>query len=377
MANSLLEGQGLFGGVNWAKAGEVGLALLISPLIGFVSAAILLLTLKRLVPDPELYSPPPADEKLVRRGGFARPGHDLWRSQHGARLERRTERNGADHARPDRPGAGSLRTQSQGGLGARDALAAAEQLKVRLMSYRGPSSPDVVRKLDSIITDLDGKVSLREVPAEERWKVRSRIFQLNQLLERRGSKGSASDYKDLDRPRRELRQAIEYVPTWVVVGVALCLGVGTTIGYRRIVVTVAEKIGKTHLTYAQGATAEVVAMATIGLADVAGLPVSTTQVLSSGVAGTMWANQSGIQAHDPQHRPGLGLDVARRDADVGPAFYLRQAGTGKLTACYTLALEIFVTWESCHAFSLSGDESLSGTSRCLEHVSHAGHGRDV
>ena len=101
--------------------------------------------------------------------------------------------------------------------------------------------------------------------------------------------------RELDRPRRELRQAIEYVPTWVVVGVALCLGIGTTIGYKRIVVTVAEKIGKTHLTYAQGASAEVVAMATIGLADVAGLPVSTTQVLSSGVAGTMWANRSGIQ----------------------------------------------------------------------------------
>ena len=82
----------------------------------------------------------------------------------------------------------------------------------------------------------------------------------------------------------------------MIVGVALCLGVGTTIGYKRIVITVAEKIGKTHLTYAQGACAELVAMATIGLADLGGLPVSTTHVLSSGVAGTMWANRSGIQA---------------------------------------------------------------------------------
>ena len=99
----------------------------------------------------------------------------------------------------------------------------------------------------------------------------------------------------LERPRDELRQAIEYVPTWVIVGVALCLGIGTTIGYKRIVITVAEKIGRSHLTYAQGAIAELVAMATIGLADVGGLPVSTTHVLSSGVAGTMWANRSGIQ----------------------------------------------------------------------------------
>ena len=86
------------------------------------------------------------------------------------------------------------------------------------------------------------------------------------------------------------------MPTWVVVGVALALGVGTTIGYKRIVVTVAEKIGKQHMTYAQGAAAELIAAVTISLADVVHMPVSTTQVLSSGVAGTMWANRSGIQA---------------------------------------------------------------------------------
>jgi PiT family inorganic phosphate transporter len=90
-------------------------------------------------------------------------------------------------------------------------------------------------------------------------------------------------------------RAIEYVPTWVVLGVALALGVGTMIGYKRIVVTIAEKIGKAHLAYAQGAAAEVVAAMTIGMSDVAEMPVSTTHVLSSGVAGTMWANSSGVQ----------------------------------------------------------------------------------
>jgi len=77
--------------------------------------------------------------------------------------------------------------------------------------------------------------------------------------------------------------------------VALALGLGTMIGWKRIVVTVGEKIGKDHLTYAQGATAEITAMATIGAADAFGLPVSTTHVLSSGVAGTMAANHSGLQ----------------------------------------------------------------------------------
>ena len=77
--------------------------------------------------------------------------------------------------------------------------------------------------------------------------------------------------------------------------VALALGLGTMIGWKRIVVTVGEKIGKEHLTYGQGAAAEIIAMATIGAADGLGLPVSTTHVLSSGVAGTMLANGSGIQ----------------------------------------------------------------------------------
>jgi PiT family inorganic phosphate transporter len=94
---------------------------------------------------------------------------------------------------------------------------------------------------------------------------------------------------------KKIAPVIEYIPIWVVFCTALALGIGTCIGYRRIVITVAEKIGKTHLTYAQGAAAEAVAAATIIAADVAHLPVSTTQVLSSGVAGTMAANGSGVQ----------------------------------------------------------------------------------
>jgi PiT family inorganic phosphate transporter len=95
--------------------------------------------------------------------------------------------------------------------------------------------------------------------------------------------------------RGSLDSGTRFIPTWVKVSVALALGLGTMVGWKRIVVTVGEKIGKTHLTYAQGASAEIVAMATIGLADVYGLPVSTTHVLSSGVAGTMAANGSGLQ----------------------------------------------------------------------------------
>jgi len=89
--------------------------------------------------------------------------------------------------------------------------------------------------------------------------------------------------------------ATKFIPTWVKVAVAMALGLGTMVGWKRIVVTVGEKIGKQHLTYAQGAAAEITAMATIGAADYMGLPVSTTHVLSSGVGGTMAANHSGLQ----------------------------------------------------------------------------------
>jgi inorganic phosphate transporter, PiT family len=92
-----------------------------------------------------------------------------------------------------------------------------------------------------------------------------------------------------------LNAGTRYIPGWVKVCVALALGLGTMVGWKRIVVTVGEKIGKTHLTYAQGASAEIVAAGTIGLAELYGLPVSTTHILSSGVAGTMAANGSGLQ----------------------------------------------------------------------------------
>jgi len=104
-----------------------------------------------------------------------------------------------------------------------------------------------------------------------------------------------SDTDALKAYRNSLDASTKFIPTWVKVAVAIALGLGTMVGWKRIVVTVGEKIGKDHLNYAQGASAELVAMATIGAADAFGLPVSTTHVLSSGVAGAMMANGSGLQ----------------------------------------------------------------------------------
>ena len=101
--------------------------------------------------------------------------------------------------------------------------------------------------------------------------------------------------KVLNKYMGALDTSTKFIPTWVKVVVALALGLGTMIGWKRIVVTVGEKIGKTHLNYGQGASAELIAMGTIMVADQFGLPVSTTHVLSSGITGTMAANGSGVQ----------------------------------------------------------------------------------
>jgi PiT family inorganic phosphate transporter len=151
----------------------------------------------------------------------------------------------------------------------------------------------------NVAASLDGKASFHDLEPEDRWALRTHLVELGAsvrtLLHAFGDRMAEDRRKVLLTLSGTLAAPVEYVPEWVKMGVALCLGLGTMVGWQRIVVTVGEKIGKTHLTYAQGAAAELVAATTIGLADFGGLPVSTTHVLSSGVAGTMWANKSGIQ----------------------------------------------------------------------------------
>ncbi|MBV8680321.1 MAG: inorganic phosphate transporter, partial [Aquitalea sp.] len=106
---------------------------------------------------------------------------------------------------------------------------------------------------------------------------------------------SADDKQLLNNLRKDLTVTTEYAPTWVIIAVALALGGGTMIGWRRVVKTVGEGIGKKDMTYAQGMSAQLTAAVSIGLASQFGLPVSTTHVLSSGVAGTMVADKAGLQ----------------------------------------------------------------------------------
>jgi phosphate/sulfate permease len=293
IAHGLLTGAGL-GGVNWAKACEVGLGLLISPIIGFVLAGGLLLAMKRALRDPRLYVPPGEGEGpprwirgvLVATCGGVSFAHGSNDGQKGMGLLLLVLVGFL-------PAHYALDTNSPGE--AREVAVAVSEVREEFAKRTVSVPPELDRDLTAITTALAGKESFEELSntTEGRWAVRQAIQRSRWAL---ASTDLPADLREAVAPqRKKFSGAIEFVPLWVVFGTALALGVGTCIGYKRIVVTVAEKIGKTHLTYAQGAAAESVAAATIMLADIAHLPVSTTQVLSSGIAGTMAANRSGIQ----------------------------------------------------------------------------------
>jgi PiT family inorganic phosphate transporter len=163
--------------------------------------------------------------------------------------------------------------------------------------------PDTVLALRELVKDLEGDVVVykeyKSVPANKQANVRNDMYVVSEAIglmqKNHNPSFTAAETKTLATYKVTVDKATKFIPAWVKVAVALALGMGTMVGWKRIVVTVGEKIGKEHLTYAQGACAELVAMCTISAADNFGMPVSTTHVLSSGVAGTMAANGSGLQ----------------------------------------------------------------------------------
>jgi PiT family inorganic phosphate transporter len=163
--------------------------------------------------------------------------------------------------------------------------------------------PDTVLALRELVSDLDQEVGhyheYKAVPEQDQANVRNDMYVASEalsLMAKAHNPGfTAEEWAGLKNYKSKVDKATKYIPDWVKVAVALALGLGTMVGWKRVVVTVGEKIGKEHLTYAQGASAGIVAMGTILLADKFGLPVSTTHILSSGVAGTMAANGSGLR----------------------------------------------------------------------------------
>jgi PiT family inorganic phosphate transporter len=320
LANQMLSGSSA-SGVDWAQASKVGYSLLISPLVGFFAAGLLLLSLKLVARNAALYAEPTSAEPpppwirgvliLTCTGvSFAHGSND---GQKGMGLIMliligvMPTAYALNRAMPDSQIQPFLRTSVEvaqmldrysEGRTAADPRAVAEQY-VR----EGHEAPTLVPALAGLVRSIDSQVrqygSLRLVPAAAVQNVRNDMYLAAESIRHLGASKTVTfekyDAQLLEFYRSELNGATRFIPTWVKISVAIALGLGTMVGWKRIVVTVGEKIGKSHLTYAQGASAELVAAATIAAADIYGLPVSTTHVLSSGVAGTMAASGSGLQ----------------------------------------------------------------------------------
>jgi PiT family inorganic phosphate transporter len=295
--------------------------LAVSPIIGFIGAAILFFLFKLLARDPRLYTapegtaPPPFYIRLLLIGtcGGVSYFHGSNDGQKGMGLimlilvgtvptayalnHTVSAKEIQTFAAVSTQTANTLDNYKAPGATFSDAGKTLEDF-LHTKTY----TPSVIPALEQEVVDIKNEAtsygSLAGVPSEMQANVRNQMYLSSEslkLLAKSGPKMSADDTKVIANYKAFLDKSTRFIPTWVKVAVALALGLGTMVGWKRIVVTVGEKIGKTHLTYAQGASAEIMAMITIGLADGLGLPVSTTHVLSSGVAGTMAANKSGLQ----------------------------------------------------------------------------------
>lgn len=292
--------------VNWEKAIETGEALLLSPLLGFSLVIVLMFLIRRIVPEetkeqlfkePRKNQPPPSWIRgiLVATCSLVSFFHGSNDGQKGVGLImliligivpfQFAVKSDVDPRLMQANIGGIEQT-----IGSLDSNQLSTINRARLVRTRAELTE--LKKL------LSGRLVDNKIPREKRLDVRRDLLLINsnmtKIAEDEGANLSPNQLtvlKDSLSEEKGIRRFTDYAPLWVILMIALSLGLGTMIGWRRIVVTVGEKIGKQHLTYAQGASAELVAASMIGLASGLKLPVSTTHVLSSGIAGSMVANK--------------------------------------------------------------------------------------
>ena len=322
IANQLMSVKTGTSGVDWGQATNIGKSLLLSPLVGFTVAALRLIVCKAIIPNKQLYTAPKGTEPppfwirallvLTCTGvSFAHGSND---GQKGMGLIMLILIGTVPTAYAVNHAVTTAQTQ--------DFVAVSTQTADTLGKYVSPAAvvgdsreqvteyirtkdftPDTMLALRQLVNGIGTEMALykqlKAVPQDKVRNFRKDMYVVSEalrLMQKSGNpKFSTADAAIIKNYKKHIDDATKFIPGWVKVAVALALGLGTMIGWKRIVITVGEKIGKDHLTYGQGAAAEITAMATIGAADWFGLPVSTTHVLSSGVAGTMMANHSGLQ----------------------------------------------------------------------------------
>jgi len=322
IANQLMNGRSGTSGVDWGQAANIGYSLLLSPIVGFACAGLLLLLAKALIKDPKLYkapegsAPPPFYIRclLVLTCTGVSFFHGSNDGQKGMGLIMLILIGTV-------PTAYAL-NHAVTFQDSQDFIAVSMQAADTLTKYVSPNAvvgdahddvtnyirdkeftPNTMLALRTLVSDIGNETALykemSKIPHDRVRNFRNDMYLISEALRLMKKSGqpaiSAADTAILTNYKKHIDHSTRFIPLWVKVAVAMALGLGTMVGWKRIVITVGEKIGKSHLTYAQGAVAEITAMATIGAADGFGLPVSTTHVLSSGIAGTMAANHSGIQ----------------------------------------------------------------------------------
>jgi PiT family inorganic phosphate transporter len=322
IANQLINGRSGTSGVDWGQARNIGYSLLLSPVVGFGCAFLLLLLAKALIKDAKLYKAPEGTEPppfyirclLVLTCTGVSFFHGSNDGQKGMGLIMLILIGTV-------PTAYAL-NHAVTFKDSQDFIAVSIEAADTLTKYVDPNAisgdaekdvTDYIRDknftsntmlaLRTLVSDVGNETALykelKNVPNDRVRNFRNDMYLISEAIRITQKSGkptfTAEDKAILANYKKHIDHSTRFIPLWVKVAVAMALGLGTMIGWKRIVVTVGEKIGKSHLTYAQGAVAEITAMATIGAADGFGLPVSTTHVLSSGIAGTMAANSSGIQ----------------------------------------------------------------------------------
>jgi PiT family inorganic phosphate transporter len=322
ITNALMHGRDGTSGVNWDKAIEIGYSLLLSPVFGFVCAFALLALMKKIVTRKDLYQAPVGNAKppmwirvllfLTCSGVSFFHGSNDGQKGMGLIMLILIGTVPTSYALNKSLPSNHIAEFTQASLAASqivDAKAAGYSIigdpRPAVTAYisrheiTGGTYPSLAVLIKDIARQVETYGALDKVPYDKVGNTRNDMYltaeALRFLMKDKQSELSAADVGVLNKYKGSIDKATKFIPNWVKIVVAIALGLGTMIGWKRIVVTVGEKIGKTHLTYAQGAAAEVIAAATIGAADGLGLPVSTTHVLSSGVAGTMAANGSGLQ----------------------------------------------------------------------------------